>query len=211
MFSIFKIFKKSYWQRAGVLGRTTQFFKRVPRYARAGWGKFVSFFRKNKAWFAGIGAGVAAGLIVRAISRLWEKGEESETRKDIRFGSGEGRNSREFRAYLQTVIDMATELKYTSNIDSDLAHGAFSAMIVHYHLAIVNAPTDNTVDFAVTVDRLVGGAARAGVTLEDSGKSSYVVSRFRTAKDNEETPADISHDLMKVLELDQLDLPLKMA
>jgi len=211
MFSIFKIFKRSFWSRANVLGRTSQFFRRVPRYARAGWGRFVRFFRKNKAWFAGIGTAVAAGLIVRAISKMWDSAEATEAKKDMKFGSGENRDSREFRHYLQVVVDCATELKYTSNPDSDAAHAAMAQMIIHYHLALVNAPTDNSTDYCVTVDRLVGGAARAGVTLEDSGKSSYVVSRFRSAKDNEELPSDISHDLIKVIELDQLDLPLTNA
>lgn len=211
MFSIFNIFRRGFWRRANVLGRTTSFFRRVPRYAKAGWSRFVNFFKKNKAWFAGIGAGVAAGLIVRAISKLWERAEAAETSKDARFGSGDGRNAREFRHYLQGVIDNANELKYTTNADSDAAHAALTSMIIHYHLAMVNTPTDNTTDYAVTVDRLIGGAARCGLTLEDSGKNGYVVSKFRTAKDNEESPADMSHDLCKVVELDQLNLPLKTA
>lgn len=209
MFSIFNIFRRSWWRRANVLGRTASFFRRIPRYARAGWGRFVRFFGKNKAWFAGIGAGVAAGLIVRAISKLWDAAEATDSAKAVRFGSGDGSSQREWRSYLQTVIDSASELKYTSNVDSDSAHATLAAMIIAYHQAMVNCPTDNTTDYCVTVDRLIGGAARAGITLEDSGKSSYVVSKFRTAKDNEELPEDISHDLVKVIELDQLDLPLR--
>lgn len=212
MFSVFKIFNPKNWRKGKVLGRLGGILKSVPRKTKNAWKSFSKFARKNKAWFLTIGGAVASTFIVKGLSNLFAKAEEQEELRTRKYPnmSDAAISARLIREYSQKVSEHANALRYATESDSNHVHQHLAGLIQAYH-GLLHAWSDpDNIDFAVTTDRYLGGAANVGVSMEDDATAAFVVSKFRIEKDDEH-PESISEDLMYLISLDQMNLPLKMS
>jgi hypothetical protein len=213
MVSIFKIFNPKNWSKANVFGRLGNAFRAVPRKAKGAWTTFRSFAKKNKAWFLGIGGSVAAGFAVKGISYLMTAADQNQAARQRMYPNmGDSEISKKLvRLYSRNIIESANELKWSvSSSDPNKIEPVLLTLITNYQNLIHCFNDTEYVDFAVTADKLLGGAAGMGVTIEDIPSAAHVVSKFRVEKDEDENPESVFEDLNYLIDLDQTQLPLKM-
>lgn len=175
------------------------------------WKSIKTFVSRNSNFFAAVGAGTATFLVTKAVSKLFESAEQTNTRKQLKYGSSDPREYEraETRHHLRTLGTVADRMAYMDP-ESNQFRDNIAVLVAVYNDMIVSLPGDSA-SFATTANTFYGSMYRLGIQPDVDADDSKMITTMAVLKDNFVDEEEIASDLKNILILDGNVIPFKTA
>jgi hypothetical protein len=185
-------------------------FRATGRAARSAWGSFKGFVRKYPAFSTAVAAGVTVHLIDRGMAALASTASQVSEKRMAETGTSSPESAAVAiqRETLRALREIVNDLPSSGPVNRH-DRRQFLKFVELYHHYLHSHMDDDTREFMVTADQIIGSITRSGLRIEEGANTDTMVRSILSIKDDTEPVESVSADLINTVLLDQTNTPLK--